>query len=198
MAGRRAADHADKRAAILSTAAAFFAAEGFDRASMAELARACGVSKPLIYHYFKNKEALLTAILRDHLTGLRDAVDDVPATSDADEQMHLLVTTILETYRGADAQHRLQLEAMRHLPVETVAELADLQRAIVERMRRTVASLAPNLSRAEQHAATMSIFGTLNWFYMWHRPGKGLSRTEYGTLAAQMALGGVSRLSSEA
>ena len=198
MAGRRAADHADKRAAILSTAAAFFAAEGFDRASMSELARVCGVSKPLIYHYFRSKEALLAAILKDHLTRLRNAVDDVPATSDATEQVRLLVATILATYRGADAQHRLQLEAMRHLPDDTVAELSGLQRSIIDRMRTTVGALAPNLSHAEQYAATMSIFGTLNWFYLWHRPGKGLSRAEYGELATKMALGGIRHLNSEA
>ncbi len=38
---------------------------------------------------------------------------------------------------------------------------------------------------------TMSVFGILNWFYMWHRPGKGLSRAAYADLAADFVLGGL-------
>jgi len=43
-------------------------------------------------------------------------------------------------------------------------------------------------------AATMSVFGVLNWFYMWHRPGKGLSREDYADLATDFATGGLKAL----
>ena len=54
-----ARDHTEKRAALRRGAAAHFATHGYDRASMASVAQACGVSKALIYHYYDSKEALL-------------------------------------------------------------------------------------------------------------------------------------------
>ena len=70
MARPLAADHGDKRAAILAGAARLFAAEGFDRASMNEIAQALGVSKALVYHYYRSKDALLYDIIRGHLVEL--------------------------------------------------------------------------------------------------------------------------------
>ncbi|MEY8840231.1 TetR/AcrR family transcriptional regulator, partial [Cribrihabitans sp. XS_ASV171] len=45
MARTIAKDHDQKRAQILKSAARVFAREGFDRASMTQLARECGISK---------------------------------------------------------------------------------------------------------------------------------------------------------
>ena len=44
MARTIAKDHDEKRAALLATAARFFAETGYDRASMNELAKACGAA----------------------------------------------------------------------------------------------------------------------------------------------------------
>jgi hypothetical protein len=38
---------------------------------------------------------------------------------------------------------------------------------------------------------TMSLFGMLNWFYMWHREGRGISRADYARLATGMLVAGV-------
>ena len=55
MARGLARDHDEKRAALRKGAAAYFAAHGFDRASMTGAAKSCGVSKALIYHYWSSK-----------------------------------------------------------------------------------------------------------------------------------------------
>ncbi len=60
-----ARDHDEKRAALRKGAADYFAAHGYDRASMTGAAKHCGVSKALIYHYYASKEALLFDILDD-------------------------------------------------------------------------------------------------------------------------------------
>ena len=75
MARTRAKDYDDKRDAMLHQAAVVFARDGYDRASMAQLAAECGVSKALLYHYYASKEALLFAIVESHLSDLVDAVN---------------------------------------------------------------------------------------------------------------------------
>ena len=59
MARTRAKDHDTKRAEIMKVAARTFADAGYHGASMSALARDCGISKALVYHYYASKEALL-------------------------------------------------------------------------------------------------------------------------------------------
>ena len=50
MARPQSPDYEQRREAILSAAARLYATKGFPGASVAELAKACGASKSLIYH----------------------------------------------------------------------------------------------------------------------------------------------------
>lgn len=184
-----ARDHDVKRAALRKGAAAYFARHGFDRASMAGAARECGVSKALLYHYHDSKEALLFDILEAHLAHLVKVVDMA-----APEGLPALVAAILEAYSDADAEHKLQLEALSALPKELQAPLIAAQRRLVDSLSAVLGQGRPDLAPDALRAATMTVFGILNWFYMWHRPGKGLSRDEYAALAARFVEGGMARL----
>jgi AcrR family transcriptional regulator len=61
------AERADsaKRRQIMDGARKVFLAQGFDAASMGEIARAAGVSKGTLYVYFDSKEKLFEAITRE-------------------------------------------------------------------------------------------------------------------------------------
>src|SRR5712675_3360256 len=52
-----------KRRQIIEGARRVFLAQGFDAASMGEIARVAGVSKGTLYVYFENKERLFDAIV---------------------------------------------------------------------------------------------------------------------------------------
>jgi len=52
----------DKHSAILAAASAIFLAEGFERASLDQIAHRAGVSKQTIYSHFADKEQLFRAI----------------------------------------------------------------------------------------------------------------------------------------
>jgi AcrR family transcriptional regulator len=198
MARTIAKDHDEKRNAILKTAAGFFADTGYDRAAMSQLAVACGISKASIYHYYDSKEALLFGILDHHLTELLKCIQTVDTSStDTDLNLRSLVQALLKAYRGADSEHRLQLEAMRYLPAEQQKHLADIQRKIVQYFSNAVRAIDPDLftDRPEDlRPVTMSLFGMLNWFYLWHQPGKGMIREEYADLATNILMGGLIRI----
>ncbi len=184
-----AKDYDEKRAALRKGAARYFARNGYDRASMTGAARECGVSKALIYHYYESKEVLLFDILEAHLSGLTDTVEAART-----EGLPGLIHAILAAYSDADAEHKLQLDALATLPDDLQKPLIDLQRRLVSIMSSAVAGENPALSGDRLRAVTMSVFGILNWFYMWHRPGKGLSRAEYADLAAAFVQGGLTRI----
>jgi len=52
---------------ITKTALKLFLSKGFNETSMNEIAREVGISKPAIYHHFKNKDELVEAIF-DHFS----------------------------------------------------------------------------------------------------------------------------------
>jgi len=60
-----AADDSAKRRQIVQGARKVFLAQGFDAASMSDIARAAGVSKGTLYVYFANKEQLFSAIVHE-------------------------------------------------------------------------------------------------------------------------------------
>lgn len=61
----RSRDDGGKRRQILDGARSVFLADGFDGASMNDIARVAGVSKGTLYVYFDSKEALFAALIRE-------------------------------------------------------------------------------------------------------------------------------------
>ena len=100
----------------------------------------------------------------------------------------------MQAYRDADAAHKLQLEALELLPEALRAPLLEAQRSLLALMEAAVLEEVPDLPRARRRPVVMSIFGMLNWHYMWHKPGRGLSRAGYGDLVADLLSGGLGKV----
>jgi TetR/AcrR family transcriptional regulator len=99
-------------------------------------------------------------------------------------------------YRDADAEHRVQIEALRLLPEVEQEELKALERRLVALFAEAIRALSPAAFEARPllKPVTMALFGMLNWFYMWFREGGTISREGYATLATDMLVAGVREL----
>ena len=198
MARTIAKDHDEKRAQILKSAAKVFAEAGYDRASMTQLARECGISKANIYHYYDSKDAVLFGLLDTYLSDLRDRVCGVEVADLApDEALRQVVAEVLLAYQGADYEHKVQSGAMGALPEEQQKLLRAYQREMVQFLSDTLQAVAPEVfeGNAEKlRSATMSVFGMLNWFYMWNSQADSTAREAYAELVAKLTLGGIKAL----
>jgi TetR/AcrR family transcriptional regulator len=198
MARPRAANYDDRRREILKIAASLFARQGYDRTSMTEIAQALGVSKALFYHYYTSKDALLYDILREHLTGLAEAAEGADDPDLAPSQrLRAVVAAILDWYKDADDTHNIQLTGLPRLPADQAAEVKALQRRAVDVIARILMALNPRIAAGEIKPITMSVFGTLNWQYMWFREGGAMSRTAYADLVTRLFVDGVAGLAQE-
>jgi AcrR family transcriptional regulator len=195
MARTIAKDHDEKRAQILKSAAKVFAEAGYDRASMTQLARECGISKANIYHYYDSKDAVLFGLLDTYLCALRDRVCGVEvADLTPDDALRQVVAEILLAYQGADYEHKVQSGAMGALPEEQQKLLRAYQREMVQFLSDTLQTVAPKVFEADAaklRAATMSVFGMLNWYYMWNSGAGSQAREDYADLVANLTLNGV-------
>jgi AcrR family transcriptional regulator len=74
-----------KRRQIIEGARAVFLAQGFDAASMNDIARAAGVSKGTLYVYFKHKEQLFEAIVEQECEAQAEGIFELDPNDHAVE-----------------------------------------------------------------------------------------------------------------
>jgi len=188
VARTRARDYDSKRLSILHRSAELFAQHGYTGASITMIAEACGVSKALLYHYYSDKEAVLFDILSNHLQELVTEVEKAAqSTNDPQKRLHALAAALLEAYRDADAEHQVQIANLKLLPEERRETLLALERTLVKIFAEAIADAVPEIGRGPLlKPITMSMFGMLNWHYLWFREGKGLTRAQYARLVTQL------------
>ena len=198
MARTIAKDHEVKRRQILKVAAKVFAQEGYDRASVSQVALACSISKANIYHYYGSKEDLLFDILDSYLSGLRDRICNFEAPNlSPSAYFEALLVEFLMAYQGADDEHRLQTIELPRLSSARQAPLKGYQRELVASVSSALSAVgAENLcdSPSKLKAVTMSVFGMLNWFYMWNGSAGEEERRAYGGTVARLTLRGVEQV----
>lgn len=198
MARTIAKDYDAKRGHILKTAARVFAKDGVARASMNNVARECGISKANIYHYYNSKDALLFDILDTYLSALRDRICTLPLDGlRPPEKLHRIVAETLLAYDGMDHEHQIQTEGLPLLPDDQQTVLRGYQRDMVRHLGEVLAEIAPEAfdgAPAKLRAATMSVFGMLNWFYMWNPRADAQARQDYARLVATLTCDGLGGL----
>ena len=80
---------------IVQTALKLFLSKGINETSMNEIAEEIGVSKPAIYHHFKNKDTLIEAIF-DHFTArmARWSQENITRCANDQEKIHTMFSSI--------------------------------------------------------------------------------------------------------
>lgn len=195
MARTRATDFEEKQRGLLDSAAGVFAELGMEKASMAQIAAHAQVSKALLYHYYPSKDALIFAIITTHLEELDEAIEQADdASLPPQQRLRQLVGTVLECYRGADNQHKVQLNATSALSDEQKAEIMAIERRIVKHFALVLRQINPELDDPQRPLltpVTMSLFGMMNWVYMWFRDGGRITREDYADVATTLILEGI-------
>ena len=83
--GARADAAAEKRRQVLQSSRAVFVSYGYGRTTMADLAKAAGISRPALYLIFASKEELFGAMIRqmndESLAEIRAGIAELPTLS---------------------------------------------------------------------------------------------------------------------
>jgi TetR/AcrR family transcriptional repressor of uid operon len=82
----------DRRTQILEAAVACFAKHGFHQASMHDISAEAGISVGLIYRYFENKEAVISAMAARHKQEIQEVVEQARLAPTLLESLEILFT----------------------------------------------------------------------------------------------------------
>jgi len=86
-----------KKTAIIKTAIDLFVTQGFDATPTLQIAKETGVTEPLIFYHFKNKDGLFTAIIRSIFDEYFSRLDALPQESATQiEKIEALLTLHLK------------------------------------------------------------------------------------------------------
>jgi TetR/AcrR family transcriptional regulator len=199
MARGRAPGYDAQRETILAQAAELFARQGFVGTSMNEVATACGMSKPALYHYVRDKSQLLFEIATTHVARLHALIDEVaagdavhPPPADATAHVRRLIERFVLEYAGARHAHRVLTEDVKFLEAADQTRVLELQRQVVSSFANAIAQVRPELVAADLHKPlAMLLFGMMNWMFTWLQPDGKLSHADMAPVVADLFLGGL-------
>ena len=181
-----------QRIGILQTAAPLFAARGFASASMSELATACGISKPLLYHYYRGKEELLFDIANGYIERLIDITAEVRARQ-LPPQPHFraLVEQFMREYEHAQAQHMVLVQDVKFLSPSQRETVEAKERQVVDEFAHVIAALKPHVGKKGLRVPlAMILFGMINWTFTWLRADGSLTYSDMADIVSDIFLSG--------
>jgi AcrR family transcriptional regulator len=176
----------ERRRQLLEAGARVFTERSYDDASMAEVARAAGISKGLLYHYFPSKRDLFVATLEAAAAELREITHPDPGTPIPDQLLAVLDAYLRWIEEHADSYVRLLESATGSDDVRSY--MAQMRASTVERMLDVlVRSGDPAAVRTALHGFLWFIDGAcLDWL-----ANRDLTREQLRDLLAATFAGAV-------
>lgn len=137
-----------RRAQILNAARACFREHGFHGASIARICQAAGMSPGHIYHYFRNKEDIIAAIVEQDVARILDFHERMRAATDLRATVRECVREgVASALDAGEAALKLEIvaEAARNPRIAELVRLADerLRTSFVQMMHEVGLGAAP-------------------------------------------------------
>ena len=182
----RARERDLKKDAVLRTAARLFVERGFHRTTLSDVADQLGVTKPVVYHYFDNKNALLLGCYERGAAMILGALDEIErehATGHA--RVAAFIRSFVEIV-VVDVGACLALIDDRDLSEHDRVEIRSTKKSIEQRLRGYLKQgmSEGSVRRCDVPMTAMAIISALNGIGVWYKEGGRLTVEQ---IADQMA-----------
>ena len=166
---------------VLRTAAALFATKGFAAASVSQLARRAGLSKPGIYYHVRDKEELLFRICVNAMTGLLEGVRAAVAVSDDPAaQLGGLMRAHIKYHWKHPGSLAILFGQIGHLSPERRRRVVALEREYLDLVREIIREGQRRglFGQVDPTVAAFSLFAMLNTLDGWYDPRGRIGRDD--------------------
>jgi AcrR family transcriptional regulator len=145
----------ERRRQLLEAGARVFTERSYEDASMADVARAAGISKGLLYHYFPSKRDLFVATLEAAADELRELTQPDPALPVAEQLVTALDAYLRWIEEHADSYTKL---------LESAAGSDDVRSYMAQMRAGTVERMLEGVVRGGDPAAVRTALHGFLWF----------------------------------
>jgi AcrR family transcriptional regulator len=177
----------------LAAAARVFAARGYHRTSMRDLARASRMSLAGMYYYVAGKEDLLHQIQRGSFervhAGARQAV---AGAAEPEEKLRAFIRHHVSFFTSHMDEMKVLSHEAESLTGSPLEEVRRLKRAYVGLCLDLLAGLDAQEGgqRLDRHVAAYTLFGMMNWIYTWYDPAGPVGVEELAETICRLFLNG--------
>ncbi len=159
---------------LLETAAKMFNERGYENTSLTDLADALGITKPSLYYYVRNKEAIFLGIFEITRSALLQAADEARLNhSTGLNQLKAFMTTYMDLTSSdlGKCVIRMNSIVLSNENIQALKEMKqEIDAALVGIIRNGVQD--GTLSTLSPKIAASAIFGAMNWLVFWHNEDK--------------------------
>ncbi|UUX95963.1 TetR/AcrR family transcriptional regulator [Aquabacterium sp. J223] len=177
-----------KEEAVLECAALWFLRHGFHGASLSDIARDLGLTKPALYHYARNKEELLYKLHVRSLMAAKRARDEAVGTPGTGlDRLARLVRNVVMIMTGSPVQTFMAMEPGTLTP-QHAQEVAQALHWLSHDLRALVAAGVADgsITACDPKLTTFIIIGAQNWVARWYRAGGEWDREHIADAYADM------------
>jgi AcrR family transcriptional regulator len=180
---------------ILQVATQVFYENGYDGASLQDIADGLGMLKGSLYYYIQSKEDLLFEVISEvHKEGLAVVKSCAESPGDPLERLG----SVIRGHIGHTCRNLVPTAVFLHelsaLPEERRREVLGTEHSYQEVFRQLIEEAQRACQvRAEldPRLAALSAIGSANWVYRWFAPDGSLSPEEIGAQMAEMIVRGI-------
>lgn len=181
-----------QRRTVVEAAAELFSQKGYAGTSMLDIARALGISRPALYHYFVSKEDILTTLVKEVTIYLENVGHSLTADGlrDPAEILHEMTRKNALFVLNNTLMFRVVEHSENDLPDDIRRLNARAKRGIYDRFRAAIEQgiQSGHFRDVDPTVAAFSIIGLCSWPAWWFNPKGRLQPDDIAKKIATMAL----------
>jgi AcrR family transcriptional regulator len=176
----RRRDPETKREAVLHTAAHLFLEKSYGRTSMNDVAEKLNITKPALYHYFRNKEDILIECYRLGVGMIEEILNEIAAHCGSGlEKVEAFIYAYANVMTVNFGRCVMRIDE-GDLSREAYAEVRSYKRKIDRRLRSFIQEgiADGSVEPCDPKLSAFAIAGALNGICVWYEPKGALSPQE--------------------
>jgi len=188
---RRNRRYQKRWSSILKAAAKVISRDGFEGAAVREVAAKAKIGLSGIYYYFDGKDELLFALQHHAFSTLVSSLQVRLARCTSPEEK---LRAVIDNHFGFFAANMDELKVCVH-EIESLSgkyykDILKIRQEYYRLVRQVVVEITGR-SNYRTNLATLYLFGSLNWVYMWYDPEKNYDIKQLSKQLWQVFLNGM-------
>jgi AcrR family transcriptional regulator len=186
-----------RRAEIIRAGADVFRQQGYESATLLDVAKMLGTDRASLYYYVGSKEEILQQIVRDALARVLDDADTIHRSrASAPDKIRAFITAMVNNYAENYPHMSIYTEDLRRIAHEDSEWSVD----VIDRTRRYEQTVKAVLVKGQKDGSfrkdipvqliMLSLFGMINWMHRWYRPDFENSAQEISETFTRIFLSG--------
>ena len=147
-----------------------FSRVGYPNAKLLEVAKACGASKSMLYHYFPAKDDLLFALLSEHLEQTIADIEQLRTDAPPEQRFRQFIEAYTRKSSQSRMRHIVAMNDVKYLPMPQQKQIVALERRLLVLFEEALTALDPTLPDRLVSPYSLLLLGMLNWIDLWYRP----------------------------